>query len=127
MDYLMPYEDYVLKHFGEPYHKGPMPNDSIEVYQGCAESVVCGDMVIIRARIEDGVITEVWWQGDGCCFSQAAASMLAEFTRGKTVDDMRDYHENEMFRLFRAKCVDARRGCVLVALEALQNLLENEL
>ncbi len=119
------YEAHVMEHFGEPYHEGPLPYGSSDtIYEGASASEPCGDEVTIQARIEDDVITEIWWRGEGCCFSQAAASMLVKYTDGRTVDDMRAFSEDEMFELFKAECPSIRRGCVLVTLNALQNLLE---
>ena len=120
-------QDHVLKHYGEPYHKGSLPcTGHADAFDwGMSVSKVCGDKVHIEARIEDGVITEIWWEGEGCCFSQAAASMLVKFADGKTVDKMLDFTEPDMFELFRQDIPIARSGCVLVALEALRNLLED--
>ncbi len=119
------YQEHVLNHYGEPYHKGllPTPEGSDWVYEGNATSAVCGDTATIQARVEAGVIVEIWWQGEGCCFAQAAASMLVEYTEGKTVGAMRNFTEYKMFELFKVECPSLRRGCVLVALNALQNLL----
>ena len=118
------YEEHVLKHFGKPYRKGPMPN-SPPVYSGKSTSDVCGDEVEIQASIANGIIDDIWWQGAGCCFSQAAASMLVQYADRKTVDEMKRFSDDDMFELFQEKCPNARRGCVLVALQALRNLMEN--
>jgi NifU-like protein involved in Fe-S cluster formation len=59
-----------------------------------------------------------------CCFSQAAASMLAEYALGKTVAEMKAFAPHEMFDLFQADVPMKREGCILVSLKALHNLLE---
>ena len=121
----MPYEEHVLKHYSEPYHKGPFPGSRYSNQLGSARSEDCGDLVQIEASVEDGVLTEIWWKGEGCCFSQAAASMLTQYAHGKTVDEMVDFSEEELFDLFQAEIPIARCDCVLVSLRALRNLLEN--
>jgi len=121
----MPYEQHVLDHYSKPYHKGPFPDSRYSNQLGSARSEVCGDLVQIEASVEDGILTEIWWKGEGCCFSQAAASMLVEFARGKTVDKMISFSAEELFDLFQAEIPIARCSCVLVSLEALQNLLED--
>ena len=118
------YEDHVLEHFGDPYHKGPMPAGPLSVLCGRSVSSVCGDEVAIQACTHDGVIDDIWWQGEGCCFSQAAASMLVEYAHERTIVEMKEFTENEMLSLFQAECPKIRRGCVLVAWNALKEMLQ---
>lgn len=119
------YEEFVLKHYATPWHKGPHPNSRYENKLGVAVSDICGDKVSIEASIESDVFTEVWWEGDGCCFTVAASSMLVAYLKGKTVDEMLDFSDEQMFDLFQANVPDSRKSCVLVSLEALRNLLED--
>ena len=118
------YKKHVLKHYGEPFHKGMLPAEPLERYSGEAVSDVCGDRIIMRAHSHDGILSDLWWEGDGCCFSQAAASMLVKHMEGKSVDAIDAFMEEDMFTLFQAECPKMRRGCVLVALTALRNLME---
>lgn len=48
---------------------------------------LCGDKVTIYADVEDGVVKDLSFQGDGCAISTASASILTEAIRGKTVDE----------------------------------------
>lgn len=117
------YEEHVLEHFRNPYHKSSLPPASLSVYSGKSVSEVCGDQIEIYVCIRQGVIKNICWQGEGCCFSQAAASMLAEYADGKTLDEMRQFDTERMFALFQVECPSARQGCVLVALHALRDVL----
>ncbi len=118
------YEKHVLEHFRKPYHKGSLPN-SPGVFSGRSVSEVCGDEVEIQASIRDGIIERICWQGEGCCFSLAAASMLVKYANGKSINEMKQFDDEGMFKLFQAECPPARRGCVLTAFHALRNLIEN--
>ena len=117
-------EQHVIKHYSKPYHRGVFPGKAGAVYFGTAVSDTCHDTVAMVADIQNDVIVEIWWTGTGCCFSQAGASMLAEYARGKTVDEMVDFGEAEMFDLFQADFQIERSSCILTASVALQNLLE---
>jgi nitrogen fixation NifU-like protein len=117
-------EQHVLDHYESPHHNGIPDLDEGTVEFGTAISGACNDTVSFYVRIEEGVITGIWWQGEGCCFSQAAASMLAQYAKGRTTDEMVGFSDPEMLDLFRADVPLARFGCVLVSLEALRNLLE---
>ena len=114
------YQEHVLEHYRLAYHKTP----EVCEFQGTSVSRVCGDGVTIQAGILDGVITEIWWQGEGCCFSESAASMLVQFAEGETVERMKSFTDEEMLLLFQADCPKLRVGCVLVAVRALRKLLE---
>lgn len=48
---------------------------------------LCGDRLHLTLKVEDGVIKEVGWDGDGCAISQASASMLGEELIGMKLQD----------------------------------------
>ena len=48
---------------------------------------LCGDKVTIYADVEDGVVKDLSFQGEGCAISTASASILTEAIKGKTVDE----------------------------------------
>jgi len=48
---------------------------------------LCGDRLTIYLRVENGVITDVSFQGSGCAISKASASMMTESIKGKTIPE----------------------------------------
>ena len=42
----------------------------------------CGDEMVLKLRIEDGVIEEAAFTGHGCAVSQASADMMADLVTG---------------------------------------------
>ncbi len=42
------------------------------------------------------------FHGDGCCISQAAASMLMQTVDGKAIDEVAQFHGQDMLELFGA-------------------------
>jgi nitrogen fixation NifU-like protein len=57
---------------------------------------LCGDRVSIKLRREGDVVADVGFEGSGCAISTAAASIMTEAVRGKTVSEVR-----ELSRRFR--------------------------
>jgi nitrogen fixation NifU-like protein len=114
------YQEHVLRHYGAPYHWARSPVMPTHTLNDISD--VCGDEVTFELHVKGRTITEIWWTGDGCCFSQAAASMLAEHFDGKTVDDVRRFSQDDMLRLFQAGVSNSRLACVLVAFKALKQL-----
>ena len=48
---------------------------------------LCGDLVTIDLVIADGVVADIAFEGSGCAISTAAASMLTEQVKGRTVTE----------------------------------------
>lgn len=48
---------------------------------------LCGDRLHLTLKVEDGIIKEVGWDGDGCAISQASASMFGEQIVGMSLDE----------------------------------------
>jgi nitrogen fixation NifU-like protein len=46
---------------------------------------LCGDRVLVELAVDDGVIRDVAFQGSGCAISRAAASLMTDAVRGRTV------------------------------------------
>jgi len=54
---------------------------------------LCGDVVKVYLRIEDGVIKEISFQGDGCAICTASTSIMTESVKGKKVEEARELFE----------------------------------
>ena len=46
---------------------------------------LCGDRITVYLTVDNGVITDVAFQGSGCAISKASASLMTEAVKGKTV------------------------------------------
>jgi len=121
------YEQHILDHYSMPFHRGPPPFVRVfaRVFIGEEVGGNCGDEVTLTVRILPNCQSiDIWWTGNGCCFSQAATSMLAEYFDGKTLNDVRQFTQDGMLELFKADVPMARLGCVLVSYNALKRALE---
>ncbi|MDE2762740.1 MAG: SUF system NifU family Fe-S cluster assembly protein [Gemmatimonadota bacterium] len=72
----------IRDHFRRPRNRGSLDPPAAS---GHAHNPFCGDTVRVWARVEDGRIAEVSFDGRGCSISQAAASMLTTLVKGKQV------------------------------------------
>ena len=54
---------------------------------------LCGDRLKLYLNVENGIITDVAFQGSGCAISKASASLMTEAVKGKTVDQARALFE----------------------------------
>jgi len=112
------YQQRILDHYEEPFHRGRCP--------GCThahedENPLCGDVVRVELAIDGGAVRDAYFEGDGCCISQAAASMLIEAINGRAVDEVKAISAQDMLELFGAKLTPNRQKCCLLSWRALQS------
>ncbi len=89
-----------------------------------AENRLCGDVVRLELAIgDDGTIRDAWFDGDGCCISQASASMLVERIRGLKVEEVKALSAEDMLELFGARLTPNRQKCCLLPWRTVQAAL----
>ena len=78
------YQEVILDH-------NRRPRNFRAIEKGCkAEGFnpLCGDRVTVYLTVDDGVITDVSFQGSGCAISKASASLMTESVKGKTIEEV---------------------------------------
>lgn len=79
------YRQVIMDHYKNPRNKGlKEQDDRISVH---LKNPTCGDDITIELKIEDGIITDVSFDGSGCSISMSAASVMSETVKGKTVKE----------------------------------------
>jgi nitrogen fixation protein NifU and related proteins len=117
------YRENILDHYKNPRNHG-----HIEQPSAVAEGVnpLCGDELAIELKVEDGVVTDVRYNGRGCAISQAAASMLSDAVKGKPVAELSEIGKDDVLdelgiplTPIRLKCAMLSVGVLKVALNQL--------
>lgn len=115
------YQEHILDHFEDPYHRGAC---KALTHANQDDNPLCGDQIRIELEVdEQGKVQQAWFDGTGCCISQAAASMLVEHVEGKTADDVRAFSAEKMLELFGARLTPNRQKCCLLSWRVLQGAL----
>ncbi len=115
----MLYSEKVMDHFNHPRNVGEIPDaDGV----GQVGNPVCGDIMKMYLKIEDGVIADVKFKTFGCGSAIATSSMATEMIKGKTV--------GEALKLTNAAVAEALDGlpahklhCSVLAEEAVKAAL----
>lgn len=82
------YREVVLDHYRNPRNRGELDCPPARRAEGF--NPLCGDEVIVYVVLDDGgVIRDLRVDGQGCSISQAAASMMSESVKGRSVDEVR--------------------------------------
>ena len=76
----------VLDHFQNPRNAGELPEATAIVE---VENPVCGDILRLAVRLENGRIAQARFQTRGCVASIACSSLLTELLVGKTLEEAR--------------------------------------
>jgi nitrogen fixation NifU-like protein len=78
------YSDLFIDHMESPRNTGVLPDAN-----GVAETTnpVCGDVLRLAVRVEDGTVAAAQFQARGCGGAVAAASLLTELATGAKVEE----------------------------------------
>lgn len=80
----MKYSEKVIDHFTNPRNVGVIEDaDGV----GKVGNPVCGDMMEMSIKIDDGVITDVKFRTFGCGAAIATSSMATELIQGQRIED----------------------------------------
>jgi len=78
------YNEILTEHNLYPAHKHELACATMEK-DGVNPS--CGDAIRLKLRIEDGIITDGAFVGDGCAISQASADIMLDLIIGKSREE----------------------------------------
>jgi nitrogen fixation NifU-like protein len=86
------YKEVILDHNKRPrnFRVIPSPSHHAEGY-----NPLCGDRLNLYVQVDGDVITDVAFQGSGCAISKAAASLMTDAVKGRTIAEATD-----LFRRF---------------------------
>ena len=74
------YNEILTDHNIRPGHKHSLPDANMTL-EGVNPS--CGDEIVLQLKVEDGVITDGAFEGDGCAVSQASADIMPDLILGR--------------------------------------------
>jgi nitrogen fixation protein NifU and related proteins len=79
------YSPAVLDHYQNPRNVGDLPDASARVE---VSNPVCGDILKLAVRVENGRIAAARFRAQGCPTAIACSSLLTELLVGKTVKEI---------------------------------------
>ena len=112
------YREMILDHYQNPRNKGLVDPADVDYEE---DNPLCGDHIHLTLQTDDdGVVTAVGWDGDGCAISQASASMLYETLAGKTLDEIKQIDKEELLDMLGIPLSPVRIKCALLSLKVLK-------
>ena len=111
MDLKELYRDVILDHNRKPRNFGRL-EDGAGVLHADGHNPLCGDRLTVYVRLDGDRVEDVRFEGSGCAISTAAASLMTEVLKGKTLAEAQ-----ALFAQFHAKVTGGEPGDVPEALE----------
>ena len=111
------YKDLILDHCKHPRNFRPLSDVEVLVDE---ENPTCGDHIRLTAKVEQGKIVDVKFDGKGCAISTASASMMSEKLIGMPVADARQLIGNFIAVIRGEKEMNADAFGELAALEGVK-------
>ena len=111
------YRENILDHYKNPRNAG-----HLEAPTATAEGVnpLCGDELSIELQVDDGVVTDVRYNGRGCAISQAAASMLSDTIKGRRVDELACVGKDDVLEELGIPLTPIRLKCAMLSVGVLK-------
>lgn len=117
------YQDFIIDHYRNPRNYGTLKNPT-----GHAEifNPSCGDKLQMDIIVKNDIIQDVKFSGSGCAISQASASLLTDFVKGKRLTEALATEPKDVLELLNVPLSPNRMKCGLLSLETLKKTLNNK-
>ena len=114
------YAENILEHYQNPHNFGHIEGSSCH---NCDSNPSCGDKICIELALKENVIEDIKFNGSGCAISQASASLLTDYVKGKTVEEAKNVTDKDVYGLLGVPISPGRVKCALLALVILKKAL----
>ncbi|MEJ8306926.1 Fe-S cluster assembly sulfur transfer protein SufU [Saccharibacillus sacchari] len=76
------YRRVIMDHYKNPRNKGKFEDEGVTID---LNNPTCGDKISLQLQLEQGIVKNARYTGDGCSISMSSASMMTEAVKGKTL------------------------------------------
>ncbi|WP_027964335.1 Fe-S cluster assembly sulfur transfer protein SufU [Halalkalibacillus halophilus] len=78
------YRQVIMDHYKTPRNRGKLEGDHITVEMN---NPTCGDRIDLQLKLDDGIVQDAKFEGEGCSISMASASMMTQVVVGKPIEE----------------------------------------
>lgn len=73
-----------MDHYKNPRNKGSLEENSVTIDMN---NPTCGDRIHLTLKLNDDVVEDAKFDGEGCSISMSSASMMTQIVKGKKLDE----------------------------------------
>lgn len=114
------YAQNLLDRYKHPYYKDKAFSPTLSHAE---INHSCGDAVTVQLEIQDGLITQYGFTGQGCAISMASADILGDLVSGEPTQHARELSKDALYEALGIEISVRRSKCALLPLLALHNAL----
>lgn len=78
------YRSVIMDHYKNPRNKGSLEENSVTIDMN---NPTCGDRIHLTLNLNDGIVEDAKFDGEGCSISMSSASMMTQIVKGKQLDE----------------------------------------
>ncbi|KHE72034.1 Fe-S cluster assembly sulfur transfer protein SufU [Halobacillus sp. BBL2006] len=78
------YRQVIMDHYKNPRNRGSIEGDHMTVDMN---NPTCGDRIQLQLQVDEGVVKDAKFDGEGCSISLSSASMMTQAIKGKPIDE----------------------------------------
>lgn len=116
------YREELIDHYQNPRNYGAIIDANVTIE---LENVSCGDRIQMWVKTEKGIVKGVGFEGEGCAVAIASASILSEYAKGKTIDELISLQLEDFLKLLKVELTISRIKCASLSIETLQKALNS--
>ncbi|HLQ71972.1 MAG TPA: SUF system NifU family Fe-S cluster assembly protein [Bacillota bacterium] len=78
------YRQVIMDHYKNPRNKGQIDGEVLTVDMN---NPTCGDRIQLQLQVDEDIVKDVKFDGEGCSISMSSASMMTQAIKGKKIDE----------------------------------------
>ncbi len=114
------YAETLIYTYEHPQHRGILEGAEAMMHE---ENISCGDKLTVYMNVKGGKVLDVKFDGAGCVISMGSADLLADFLRGKKVEDVIRLDKQELLKIIGIDPGPVRMHCATLSLRAVKKAL----
>ena len=117
------YNNIVIENFTNPKNAGALADYDHIINTG---NPVCDDKLSIWVKLENNVIVATGQKAYGCATSLATASVFSEFIKGKTLEELEQFSNDEaLLKELLGELEPSQMHCYDILEQLFENLVKN--